>query len=102
MPLEMKPTRVRFGKIPPDSPTLYRTVTLKRGDGGPIAPEVEPARQPGLYAQICEIEPGEHYELEISIAPPFSGGRLKDVLYLKTGVEETPEMRLLVTGTVVQ
>lgn len=100
MPLELKPNRVDFGQVPRSSPTQNKAVTMLRGDGGPIAPEVLPGRQPGIHAQVCEIEPGEHYELEVSLGPPWPEGKLAEVLRLKTGVAEAPSMTVLVTGSI--
>ncbi|UCE60351.1 MAG: hypothetical protein JSU63_01110 [Phycisphaerales bacterium] len=92
---------MRFGTIPAGVATQYRTVTIMRGDGGPIAPEIVlPEDSPGLDAHICEIESGEYYELVISVGPPWQARRLRELLYLKTGVEEVPEVRIFVTGTV--
>jgi len=101
MPLQMSPNRVNFGSISRSSATKYQVVTLTRGDGGPIAPKVSPPKQPGLHAQVCEIEPGEHYELEVSIGPPWPRDSFRDVLKLKTGVEEAPEVAISMMGNVI-
>jgi len=100
MPLTMSPNRVNFDRIIRHEPTRTQTVTLRRGDAGPITPEVMPARLPGLEAQVCEIEAGEHYELEISVGYPLPPGKFSDVFRVTTGVEEVPEVLLFVSGTV--
>ena len=100
--VEIKPSRVNFGSVARTSATQYKTVTLLRADGGPISPEVKRSKLAGLNAQICEIEPGDHYELEISVGPPWPQGAFKDVLYLSTGVDVSPEATILITGTVAQ
>ena len=101
MPMQMTPGRVNFGNISRSEPTKNQVVTLTRGDGGPISPKVSRTKQPGLHAQVCEIEPGEHYELEISVGPPWPDGMFRDGLTLKTGVEAAPEMMLSVSGRVI-
>lgn len=102
-PLHMTPARVNFGNIARNSATQYKTITLTRGDGGPITPTVgRPAKTAGLDAQICEVEPGDHYELELSVGPPWPQGGFKDILTINTGLDIAPEITLLVTGTVAQ
>lgn len=101
MPMQMSPNRVNFGNISRSEPTKNQVVTLTRGDGGPISPKVSRTRQRGLNAQVCEIEPGEHYELEISIGPPWPDGLFRDALTIKTGVEVAREMTLSVSGRVI-
>lgn len=100
MPVEIRPARVHFGKVHDGDPTQYKIVTLLRGDGGPITPKVSPGKLPNLYAQVCEIEPGEHYELELSLSPPMPGEKFRDLLRMTTGVEEAPSVTLWVTGDV--
>jgi hypothetical protein len=43
-----------------------------------------------ITASIREIKPGEHYELEVTLAPPFPNGRLRSAVRLSTGVSEAP------------
>ena len=100
MPLTLEPANVNFGQIAHTVGTQYQTVTITRGDAGPIAPEVTGGREAGVDAQVCEIEPGERYELVVSVGPPWPSGRFRDVLRVETGVEEAPEMILMVAGSV--
>ncbi len=76
---------------------------LKRGDGGPIKPEVAPLRRgqrTHVKTEIREIEPGAHYELDVTLGPPWPSGRFTDVLQLTTGVPEAPTMNYYVMATV--
>jgi hypothetical protein len=102
VPFTTEPSRVSFGRIKRDQKTHYQTVTLVRGDAGPIKPEIVPFKYLGLEAQMCEIEPGELYELEISVGPPYPNGRFRHILNLRTGVEEAPEATLMVYGTMLE
>lgn len=101
MPFEAKPTGVYFGQLRRNSPTKHQTITLLRGDGGPISPEVSLGRIPSIDAQICEIEPGEHYELEVWMTPPWPEGRFSDRLEISTGVDEAPTASITVAGKVL-
>jgi hypothetical protein len=102
VPLTAEPSRVSFGRVKRDEKTHYQTVTLVRGDAGPIQPEVVPFKYSGLEAKICEIEPGELYELEVSVGPPYPNDRFRHMLQLRTGVEEAPEMTLMLYGTMLE
>lgn len=96
----VNPSVVNLGQIAPTSPTVNRSLTLMRGDAGPIAPELLSITTPGLDAQVCEIEPGEHYELEVSFEPPHPSGKIQGALHLSTGVDEAPSMDIFVRGYV--
>ncbi len=100
MPLEVNPSRVSFGRINVNSPTQYQTVSIHAGETGKIAPELIPGKQGKVDAQLCEIEPGQHYELEVSVSPPWSPSSIRETLRLKTGVAEAPEMSIFVSGTI--
>jgi len=91
---------VQFGVVERFGPSQYKTVTIRRGDGGPISPELLPIDNPAIEAQLCEIEPGEVYELEVSVGAPWPKGRFKETITFKTGVEEDPEKSITVTGGV--
>ncbi len=105
MPIEAEPKHLRLGEIPRDAATQNWTVSLYRGEGGPIHPVVLAGRLKFVDAQICEIEPGEQYDLEITLSPPFPnfpGGKFNDIIYIETGVVESPNIIFRVRGTVRQ
>jgi hypothetical protein len=87
----MQPTAVNFGPVDRSAGSLQRTVTLRRGDGGPITPKVTRTDAKDIAASIKEIKPGELYELEVTLAPPFPNGGLKSAVRLSTGVSEAPD-----------
>lgn len=100
MPLELSPSRVNFGSISLGSPTQYRTISIYAGETGEIHPELVTGKYARVDAQICEIEPGQHYELQVSMGPPWKNGRVRETLRLKTGVEAAPEMSIHISSTI--
>ncbi len=92
---------VSFGQIERTSESMRKTVTITRGDGGPLAPELMPVDDPHVRASLREIEPGERYELDIEIGPPWPQSRAVQAnLKLKTGLSEAPEETLRVYGRI--
>jgi hypothetical protein len=92
---------VSFGQIERTSESKRKTVTITRGDGGPLAPELLPIDDPHIKASLREIEPGEHYELDIEIGPPWPKSQAVHAnLKLKTGVSEAPEESIRVYGRI--
>ncbi len=82
-----------------------RTLLLERGDGGKLAPKVlgvERVPVQGQWeqvpfnasAQLHEIVPGEQYELEITVSPPWANGSYIGVVHLATGVRQQPTVDL--------
>ena len=102
MPMTLEPNAVNFGRIKADSPTQYKVINIHAADGGLISPEVSGGREPGVNAQICEVMAGAHYELEVSLGPPWPKGKFRDVLRLKTGVDEAQNMSVIVSGYVTE
>lgn len=100
-PIEANPRNVSFGRLKRGGPPEYRYITLGRGDGGPISPEVTLGALPGIDAQVCEVVPGEEYELAVWVGSPWPSGRIRDLLRLSTGVDEAPEITLHVSGETV-
>jgi TusA-related sulfurtransferase len=87
----MSPSRVNFGQIDPTAGTQQKTVKITRGDGGPLAPELSPSEHENVKASVREIEPGQQYEIDIEVSPPWPKRALSASLTLKTGVKESPE-----------
>lgn len=92
----MSPSRVNFGQIESSAESQRKTVKITRGDGGPLAPELLPSEHENVKASLREIEPGEQYEVDIDISPPWPNRALSANLKLKTGVKESPEERIRV------
>ena len=100
-PLRVTPRRLDFGRVHHYGPTPTVTASIVRGDGGPIAPEVLATAYPGIVARLKEVEPGERYELEVSISRRLPEGNFKHLLRIGTGVAEVPEVRIPLAGNVV-
>jgi len=101
VPFQMKPSAVSFGQLSPDAGPQQKTVTITRGDGGPLALEVLPPSDPNLRASLREIEPGERYELDVEVTPHWSKGSWRANLILKTGLAEVPQEKITVHGYIV-
>ena len=87
----MTPRSLTFGQIDRNSEAKHKTVTITRGDGGPIAMELVPFEHKNVKASLREIEPGARYELDVELGPPWPNTTLRTNLTLKTGVPEAPE-----------
>lgn len=102
VPFRLDQNRVAFAKTKNTEGPVYRTVTITRGESGPIHPTVLPHKHMGLDAQICEIEPGEVYELEISMDHPWPNGYFRYPLRINPGIPDMPSDTVYVLGTIVK
>jgi hypothetical protein len=101
VPFKLEPksvlNTVSFGQIERTPEPKRKTITVTRGDGSPLAPELSPLDDPNIRASLREIEPGERYELDIEIGPPWPKSQTVQAnLKLRTGVSEAPEETLRV------
>lgn len=100
VPINVRPRAVNFGQIPRDGSTRQKKVTITRGDAGPLNLKLAPIEAQGLTAQLKEIEPGERYELEVTLAPPFKSERVRANVRLETGLADAPDASVPVYGTI--
>lgn len=91
---------VAFDPIERTAGPQSKTIALHRGDGGPISPEVIPVKTEGVKTALREVKPGEHYELDVTLSPPWPNGRINELITIKTGVAEMPEHSVHVTADV--
>jgi hypothetical protein len=89
-PVRLEPDRLHFGQVSRRSAPQSKTVVLTRGDGGPLEPKLLPVEAEGVRAELREIEPGERYEIEVVITPPFNGVDVSRSVKLETGVPQAP------------
>lgn len=92
--------RARFGKIDRDSGPQTKTLAIRRGDGGPITPEIGPIKGGNVTTALREITAGEHYELDVTVSPPWPNRRITTSFNVKTGVAKAPEEAVIVTADV--
>ena len=100
VPLKMSPRSANFGKVARDAPTQHKTVEMRRGDGGPVAPTLARTRGQGIDAKLREIAPGERYALDVTVSPPWPNGPLRGSIVLDTGVPEASQMTLPVSANI--
>jgi hypothetical protein len=100
-PVHIKPRRINFGKVHYSSGEQSKKVVLTRGDGGPLQLELKPLASKDFEIQLWEVKPGEKYELEATLKPPFSSKRLWGSVNLDTGIPEAPLATVPIYATVV-
>lgn len=98
--MRVEPATVSFGQIQRDDPEQTKTITITRGDGGPLDPKVLATGNPQIAAELREIEPGERYEVDVTIRPPWPNEMLRGTLSLETGVERAPQESIVVFANV--
>lgn len=96
--LKVTPQVLSFGRLQRDTGSITKTVKLTRGDAGPIAPRVLDAGAPNATAQLREITPGEEYELDVTLSPPWPNGNIRGALTLETGIERSPRETITLAG----
>ena len=74
---------------------------ITRGDSPNFNVKLVPAKLTNIKASLKEIEPGERYELEFALRPPFRLNRVITSVKLETGVAETPTVTLPVYATLI-
>lgn len=100
IPLQITPPMVNFGRIARNAEEQTKTIVITRGDGDPIKPELEPLKDQQFSAELNEIEPGEKYELVVTVKPPWGNDRLRGRLTLKTGLPQSPEETIRLHGNI--
>ena len=100
VPFKASPRYANFREVFDETTPLPLTVTIKRGDGGPLDLEIVNANNPGIVADLKEIKAGEEYELLIGLDPPQKPGRLRAWVKIKTGIEQVPSTTIPVYATI--
>ena len=96
----MKPNRLNFGEISRSASAMTRKVELAPGDGGPLKPALRPVNSKGITAELREVEPGQRYEIDVTLNPPFESERVRTNLTLVTGIDRAPTVTIPVYARV--
>jgi len=90
--VKLSSPNLNFGQVPRSSGPVTKTITITRGDGGPLSPEIVPnPSNKNLTAELKELRPGEEYELVVTLSPPWPNEMMHRAITLKTGVEQSPQ-----------
>ncbi len=98
--LKVEPFNAAFGQVDRGAGPQTRTLTLTRGDGGPIAPRIVNNGHPNVTAAVEEVTPGERYLLHVTVGPPWPNGPLSGAVELETGVPEDPRENIPVFASI--
>lgn len=98
--LKMTPNTINLGIVRRDTESVTKTVAIERGDGGPISPEVRSVSLKNITTEMREIEPGEKYELDVTVSPPWPNKWLRGTIALNTGVKESGNQVLMLRGQI--
>lgn len=98
--VKIEPAHARFPQIKRNAGSQTMTLTLTRGDGGPLDPKVTTTGSSQITAELREIEAGERYELDIAANPPWHGRVVRGNIVLETGVEQAPREMISAFGTI--
>ncbi|HNQ22355.1 MAG TPA: hypothetical protein PKK06_04605 [Phycisphaerae bacterium] len=91
-PFRSDPTYVAFGRIERTESERSTTVSLLRGDGGPLRIEVVRTSEPDVVRAVArELVPGERYAVDITLSAPWPKGIRRGWVRIRTGVEQAPE-----------
>ena len=63
--------------------------------------KLQPVTIKGVEASLNELEPGERYELEVALKPPFASERIRTNLVLETGLDKAPTVKIPLYATVI-
>lgn len=99
-PFAIPSPTANFGRILRDTAAVTRKILLRPGAGGPIKPELQPIRRPGVSAELNTIEEGALYELLVTLSPPWPNGRVNNSFRINTGVKQAPLARIRVMADV--
>jgi hypothetical protein len=101
-PFNITPKLVNFGLVSPAGPARQKTLSITRGDGDALKLKLLPIKAEAVAASLNEVEPGERYELVVSLNPPLAAQRIRASLQLETGVPQSPTATIPVYATIAR
>lgn len=104
VPYKLTPRMANFGRLSYDAETTSETMTIERGDGDPLnlgEPVVEGRNKENITAELREIEPGEKYEVDIKLKPPWPNRIVRGQVKIDTGLDDDKQVIINVQARVV-
>ncbi len=101
VPFESEPPHLDLGTVPRDSGPITKSVTVTRGEAGPLKPTLGEVSDSRLTARLQEVTPGEVYLLEITVGPPWPNGEYRGYVTLEPGIPDVPGDKIRVLADVV-
>ncbi len=98
--LKADPPSASFIKVARSAGPQTQVVKLKRGDGGPLNPKITKCNPAAVSATVREVEPGEQYEVTVTVSPPWPNGSLNGSVMIDTGVPEAGQESIPVAATI--
>jgi len=86
----MNPMQVNFGIVSRKDSGITKKVVISRGDATKLDLKLPERDTRGFKAELRTIQPGERYELEVTLVPPYPKDRIVENLSLDTGFPEAP------------
>ncbi len=90
IPYTLDPPDANFGNIPRDAGPVTRTLKLTRADAPPLKPSLREPRGSNVTSVLRELVPGDVYEIDVTISPPWPSERLTGSVTVDTGFEKSP------------
>ncbi|MHC5110274.1 MAG: hypothetical protein ACYTHJ_10395 [Planctomycetota bacterium] len=100
-PFTLNPQQITVGMLSPNDETKHLQAKIYRGNGGPIAPELDFVPTDQVDVKITEVVAGQEYDLDITLSPPWKVGTFRHSIGLRTGVKEAPRRGFMVMGSVL-
>lgn len=94
-----EPLAISFGELPRRGGPQERSIRIRRGDAGPLNPELVTNPSQSFETSLREIEPGTEYELTVRVTPPWPQAGVRGQVVLRTGVPQQPQIAVSVIGT---
>ena len=95
--LRVRPQVVSFGLIEGEQP-LVREVVVTNLESEPSQLTIENLNEPGISAELGEVEPGKKFKVRITVAPSEIGRVLKSNLVLNVEGKQRPKTTIQLFG----
>jgi len=93
--------QINFGSVSRKDVGASKKVVITRGEASKLDLKLPERDTPGLKTELRTIKPGEQYELEVTLNPPFPKNRIVENLALETGFPEAPTALVTVYASIL-